>query len=45
MECTGSYGAALPRCLHHEGITVTEVNHPDKAARRRHGQSDTIADR
>ncbi|MEU2718014.1 transposase [Streptomyces sp. NPDC007205] len=42
VECTGSYGAALTRYLHHEGITVTEVNQPDKAARRRHGKSDDI---
>ncbi|MFJ9151870.1 IS110 family transposase [Streptomyces sp. NPDC102270] len=42
VECTGSYGAALTRYLHHEGITVIEVNQPDKAARRRHGKSDSI---
>ncbi|WP_445009733.1 IS110 family transposase [Streptomyces poonensis] len=42
VECTGSYGAALTRYLHGEGITVTEVNQPDKAARRRHGKSDAI---
>ncbi|MFI1368907.1 IS110 family transposase [Streptomyces griseochromogenes] len=42
VECTGSYGAALTRYLHHEGITVTEVNRPDKAARRRHGKSDSL---
>ncbi|WP_406445553.1 IS110 family transposase [Streptomyces sp. NBC_00631] len=42
VECTGSYGAALTRYLHHEGITVTEVNQPDKAARRRHGKSGAI---
>lgn len=42
VECTGSYGADLTRYLHHEGITVTEVNQPDKAARRRHGKSDSI---
>ncbi|MFD0499298.1 IS110 family RNA-guided transposase [Streptomyces rhizosphaericus] len=42
VECTGSYGAALTRYLHHESITVTEVNQPDKAARRRHGKSDAI---
>ncbi|WP_327743454.1 IS110 family transposase [Streptomyces europaeiscabiei] len=42
VECTRSYGAALTRYLHHEGITVTDVNQPDKAARRRHGKSDDI---
>ncbi|WP_260327245.1 IS110 family transposase [Streptomyces sp. TLI_185] len=31
VECTGSYGAALTRHLHREGITVTEVNQPDKS--------------
>ncbi|MGI5399289.1 IS110 family transposase [Streptomyces sp. CA-135486] len=42
VECTGSYGAALARHLHAEGIEVTEVNQPDKAARRRHGKTDAI---
>ncbi|MEV3927683.1 IS110 family transposase, partial [Actinomadura coerulea] len=40
-ECTGSYGAALARHLHADGLEVVEVNQPDKAARRRHGKSDT----
>ncbi|MGV9566218.1 IS110 family transposase [Streptomyces sp. NPDC003480] len=31
VECTGSYGAALTRYLHSEGVTVIEVNQPDKA--------------
>ncbi|MEV4252760.1 IS110 family transposase [Spirillospora sp. NPDC049652] len=42
VECTGSYGAALARYLHAEGLEVIEVNQPDKAARRRHGKTDTI---
>ncbi|MFZ3494803.1 IS110 family transposase [Streptomyces sp. 5.8] len=42
VECTGSYGAALARHLRAEGIEVTEVNQPDKAARRRHGKTDAI---
>ncbi|MET8117506.1 IS110 family transposase [Streptomyces prasinus] len=42
VECTGSYGAALTRHLRAEGIEVTEVNQPDKAARRRHGKTDAI---
>ncbi|MFE7245506.1 transposase [Streptomyces sp. NPDC057580] len=42
VECTGSYGAALARHLHAEGIEVTEVNQPDKAARRHHGKSDAV---
>lgn len=42
VECTGSYGAALTRHLRAEGIDVTEVNQPDKAARRRHGKTDVV---
>lgn len=42
VECTGSYGATLTRRLQAEGIEVTEVNQPDKAARRRHGKGDAI---
>ncbi|MEU0837473.1 transposase [Streptomyces sp. NPDC005969] len=42
VECAGSYGAALARHLHAEGIEVTEVNQPDKAARRRHGKTDVV---
>ncbi|UXY17452.1 IS110 family transposase [Streptomyces cynarae] len=42
VECTGSYGAALTRYLHREGITVTEVNQPDKDTRRRRGKTDAI---
>jgi len=42
VECTGSYGAALARQLRAAGITVIEVNQPDKATRRRHGKTDAI---
>ncbi|MCX5097263.1 transposase [Streptomyces sp. NBC_00365] len=42
VECTGSCGAALTRHLRAEGIEVTEVNQPDKAARRRHGKADAV---
>ncbi|MFE9500860.1 transposase, partial [Streptomyces collinus] len=42
VECTGSCGAALARHLRAEDIEVTEVNQPDKAARRRHGKTDAI---
>lgn len=42
VECTGSYGAALTRHLQAAGITVIEVNQPDKATRRRRGKTDTI---
>jgi transposase len=42
VEGTGSYGAALTRELRRHGITVVEVNRPDRAARRRHGKTDTV---
>jgi transposase len=42
VEGTGSYGAALTRYLRRHDITVVEVNRPDRAARRRHGKSDTL---
>jgi transposase len=42
VEGTGSYGAALTRYLRRHDITVVEVNRPDRAARRRHGKSDTV---
>jgi transposase len=41
-EGTGSDGAALTRHLRRQRITVVEVNRPDRAARRRHGKSDTV---
>ncbi len=42
MEGTGSYGAALTRYLHAEGISVVEVNRPDRATRRRRGKTDAV---
>jgi transposase len=42
VEGTGSYGAALTGCLRRNGITVIEVNRPDRTARRRHGKTDTV---
>jgi len=42
VEGTGSYGAALTRHLQAAGITVIEVNQPDKATHRRRGKTDTI---
>jgi transposase len=42
VEGTGSYGVALTRQLRAEDITVTEVNRPDRATRRRRGKNDTI---
>jgi transposase len=42
VEGTGSYGAALTRHLRRHDMTVVEVNRPDRAARRRHGKTDTV---
>ena len=42
VEGTGSYGAALTRHLQAAGVTVIEVNAPDKATRRRRGKTDTL---
>lgn len=42
VEGTGAYGAALARHLHVEGITVVEVDRPDRKARRAHGKSDPL---
>ena len=42
VEGTGSYGVAVSRYLTRQAITVIEVNRPDRAARRRHGKTDTV---
>ncbi|MEU7696739.1 IS110 family transposase [Streptomyces sp. NPDC039028] len=42
MEGTGAYGAELARFLTANGITVIEVDRPDRKARRAHGKSDPI---
>ncbi len=42
VEGTGSYGAALSRHLRAAGITVVEVDRPDRKARRTHGKSDPL---
>ncbi|MFF7888611.1 IS110 family transposase [Streptomyces sp. NPDC020794] len=42
MEGTGAYGAELARFLTANGITVVEVDRPDRKARRAHGKSDPI---
>lgn len=42
VECTGSYGAGLLRCLQTAKIEVLEVTAPDKMERRKRGKSDTI---
>lgn len=40
VEGTGSWGAGLARHLAAEGVTVLEVNRPNRQARRRRGKSD-----
>ncbi|MEV0734350.1 IS110 family transposase [Polymorphospora sp. NPDC050346] len=42
VEGTGSFGAGLARYLRNQRLTVIEVNRPDRAARRRHGKTDTV---
>jgi transposase len=42
VEGTGSFGAGLARYLTGEGVTVIEVNRPDRQRRRRKGKSDTV---
>ena len=42
IEGTSSYGAALTRHLYAAGVTVIEVDRPDRAARRRAGKSDPL---
>lgn len=40
VEGTGAYGAGLARYLTGQGVTVVEVNRPNRQARRRRGKSD-----
>ncbi|MGC5022201.1 IS110 family transposase [Micromonospora sp. DT47] len=42
VEGTGSYGAGLARYLTSKKVAVTEVDRPDRRARRRQGKSDPI---
>jgi transposase len=42
VEGTSSYGAGIARFLRDRGISVVEVNRPDRATRRRLGKSDPI---
>lgn len=42
VEGTGSYGAELTKTLRNEGLTVLEVNRPNRAARRLKGKSDPL---
>jgi transposase len=40
VEGTGSYGSGLTRFLEERGVTVIEVNRPDRSRRRIRGKSD-----
>ena len=40
VEGTGSYGAALTQVLQGSGVTVIEINRPDRSRRRGRGKSD-----
>lgn len=42
VEGTSSYGSGFTHAAQHAGLTVVEVNRPDKAERRRIGKSDPI---
>jgi transposase len=42
VEGTGSYGAGLTRHMQRSGISVVEVNRPDRQERRRQGKSDPL---
>lgn len=42
VEGTSSYGAGIARLLRDRGVSVVEVNRPDRATRRRLGKSDPI---
>lgn len=42
VEGTGSYGAGLARHLRGCGLTVIEVNRPNRQRRRQHGKNDTV---
>lgn len=42
VECTGSYGAGLTKVLRSEGLTVVEVNRPNRQQRRLQGKSDPL---
>ncbi|WP_055420628.1 IS110 family transposase [Streptomyces pactum] len=42
LEGTGAYGAEIARFLTANGITVVEVDHPDRKVRRDNGKSDPV---
>lgn len=41
-EGTASYGTGFTRAARADGLSVVEVNRPDRAERRRSGKSDPI---
>src|SRR3954451_7808639 len=43
IEGTGSYGAGLTRHLAKAGVTILEVDRPDRSDRRRKGKDDDLA--
>jgi len=42
VEGTGSYGVGLARYLTRAGVTVVEVDRPNRQTRHRHGKSDPV---
>ncbi len=42
VECTGTYGAGVSRCLAAAGVPVLEVTGPDPVARRAQGKDDAL---
>ncbi|MGP3684253.1 IS110 family transposase [Streptomyces sp. IBSNAI002] len=42
VEGTGAYGAGLARYLHEQGMSVVEIDRPDRKARRWQGKSDPV---
>lgn len=42
VEGTGTYGAGLTRHLRMSGLSVVEVDRPDRKSRRTHGKSDPL---
>ncbi|MGW5466071.1 IS110 family transposase [Streptomyces sp. NPDC003996] len=42
LEGTGAYGAGIARFLTANGVTVVEVDRPDRKARRNNGKSDPV---
>ena len=42
IECTGSYGAGVTRAVRATGVTVVEVNRPNRFQRRLQGKTDTF---